>query len=106
MSKITIFTDQMCAHMRIAVITFIITILSFSLKGQDGFPVNGVATNFYPIYAFTNAHLIISPDKEIKNGTLLIQNKKILEADSNINIPEGAIIKDLEGDYIYPSFID
>ena len=73
---------------------------------QESFPENGVKSTFAPIYAFTNAHLIVSPDKKFRNGTLLIQEDKILAVDSIVSIPEGAIIKDLKGDYIYPSFID
>jgi len=72
---------------------------------QETFPVNGVATEFEPIFAFINAH-IVSPDKEIVNGILLIQGNKILEADTVVQIPTGAIEKDLKGDYIYASFID
>ena len=72
---------------------------------QETFPVNGVVTEFEPIYAFINAH-IVSPDKEIVNGILLIQGNKILEADTVVQIPTGAIVKDLKGDYIYASFID
>ena len=72
---------------------------------QESFPVNGVANNFKPIHAFTNAHIVMSSNKEIKKGTLLIKDNIILNVDSNITIPEGAIIHDLNGDYIYPSFI-
>ncbi len=86
---------------------FIILLSVFYLSafGQETFPVNGVATEFEPIYAFINAH-IVSSDKEIKNGILLIQGNKILEADTVVQIPTGAIVKDLKGDYIYASFID
>ena len=47
---------------------FIILLSVFYLStfGQETFPVNGVATEFEPIYAFINAH-IVSSDKEIKN---------------------------------------
>ena len=76
------------------------------IVAQETFPVNGVAETFEPIYAFTNANIISSPDTEFKNSTLLIQGNKILKLDSNLNIPKGAIIYDLNGDYIYPSFID
>ena len=39
--------------------------------------------------------------------TLLIQDDKILQmVDSIIDIPKGAVITDLKGDFIYPSFID
>ncbi|MGY8988752.1 MAG: amidohydrolase family protein, partial [Flavobacteriales bacterium] len=67
---------------------------------------NGVKSTFSPIYAFINAHLIISPEKEIISGILLIQDDKVIAADSIVEIPKGAIIKDVKGDYIYPSFID
>ena len=77
-----------------------------SMFGQETFPVNGVSSNFEPIYAFTNAHIVIGPSSEIKHGTLLIQGDRILDVDSNLIIPEGVIIHDLKGDFIYPSFID
>ena len=73
---------------------------------QENFPVNGVQEAFDPIYAFTNANIISSPGVEFKNSTLLIQGEKILALDTQLNIPKEAIIYDLDGDYIYPSFID
>ncbi len=81
-------------------------VLCSPIFAQETFPVNGVSDNFKPIYAFTNATIISSPGVEFKNSTLLIQGNKILALDSNLNIPKGAIIYDLNGDYIYPSFID
>ena len=86
--------------------TLLILFLSTAVFSQESFPKNGVKSTFSPIYAFTNAHIIISNDKEISNGILLIQDDKILAADSIVDIPIGAIITDLKGDYIYPSFID
>ena len=86
--------------------TVLILLISFPLFSQETFPNNGVESTFSPIYAFTNAHLIMSSEKEIVNGTLLIQEDKILAADSLVILPEGAIIKDMKGSYIYPSFID
>ena len=90
-------------------LTNILFLLIFSYGhsfSQKTFPVNGVADNFKPIYVFTNAHIIVSSSKEIKNGTLIIQNGVILSVDSTLEIPTGAIVYDLDGDYIYPSFID
>ena len=87
--------------------TILFTILSFyTLLGQETFSVNGVAQNFEPIHVFTNAHIILNPSSEIENGTLIIQGDKIIAADTSLKIPTGAIIHDLNGDYIYPSFID
>ena len=86
----------------------IVALLLFtnSVLSQETFPINGVSNNFEPIYAFTNAHIVLNPTTEIPNGTLLIKGDKILAVDSNLNIPKEAIIKDLAGDYVYPSFID
>ncbi|MFL2576918.1 MAG: amidohydrolase family protein [Flavobacteriales bacterium] len=85
---------------------FILTFLSKCIYAQQSFPKNGVDENFKPIYAFTNANIIISPNQELKKSTLLIQDNIIIDVDSNLSIPQDAIVYDLEGDYIYPSFID
>ena len=76
------------------------------LFSQETFPLNGVEEVFEPYYAFINANIVIKPGVEIKNGSLLIKGDKIIGVDSNLLIPKSAIIKDLKGDYIYPSFID
>ena len=87
--------------------TLLFSILSFyTISGQETFTVNGVVQNFKPIHVFTNAHIILSPTSEIENGTLIIKGDKIIAVDTSLNIPSGAIIHDLKGDYIYPSFID
>ena len=85
---------------------FLVLAICNQIFAQETFPVNGVAENFNPIYAFTNANIISKPGIKFESGTLLIQGEKIIAVDSNINIPKGAIVYDLNGDYIYPSFID
>ena len=37
---------------------------------------------------------------------MLIQGDRILSVDSQLTIPKGAIIHQMDGDYIYPSFIE
>ena len=69
-------------------------------------PINGVADNTHSIYAFTNCHLVISSELEVENGTLLIQDGLILSSGLGITIPENAIVYNLQGKYIYPSFIE
>ncbi len=87
-------------------IIFFIFLLNTFSHAQETFPINGVQESFRPVYAFINANIIISSEKEIKNGTLLIKDNLIVGVDSNLSIPENAITYDLKGDYIYPSFID
>ena len=55
-------------------IIFFIFLLNTFSHAQETFPINGVQESFKPVYAFINANIIISSEKEIKNGTLLIQD--------------------------------
>lgn len=80
--------------------------ISYVTLAQETFPVNGPYNEKDGFYAFTNATIIINPEKKINNGTLLIKKGVIEAAGENISIPKGAIVKDLKGKYIYPSFID
>ncbi|PTX61971.1 imidazolonepropionase-like amidohydrolase [Kordia periserrulae] len=80
---------------------------SFSVIAQDYFPKNdGVKTESHIITAFTNAKIYVTPTQVIENGTLLIQDGKVLQAGSNVSIPKSATVVDLAGKSIYPSFID
>lgn len=83
-------------------------LLSFIfLNAQEHFPKNdGVKESNEPIYAFTNAKIYQIPNQILENGTLVIQNQKIISVGNNVPIPSNAILIDLKGKYIYPSFID
>ncbi len=87
------------------IIFLIFLFFSFASFAQETFPINGVATEFEPTYAFINAQ-IINVENEIINGVLLVHGNKILEVDTAVQIPENAIVINVKGDYIYPSFID
>ena len=88
--------------LRIAFILFFCT----QIFAQNITPPNGVSENYQPIFAFTNANIIISPNTKLENATLLIKGDRIIAADTNLEIPQGSIVTNLDGDYIYPSFID
>ncbi|MFD0861326.1 amidohydrolase family protein [Sungkyunkwania multivorans] len=80
---------------------------SFGLLAQDYFPKNdGVKTENDNYTAFVNARIFATPTQIIDNGSLLIQNGKIIAVGTSVTIPANAILIDLEGKYIYPSFID
>ncbi len=85
---------------------FAACVFSFTLLAQETFPVNGVY-NIKPIYyAFTNAHIYKSATEYIAKGTLLIKEGKVVAAGAEVQIPAGTVVKNCEGLYIYPSFID
>ena len=73
---------------------------------QENFPVNGVAAKYDAVHAFINAQIHIDAETSIKRAVLIIKNDKILAVGTDVNIPSNAIIHNLEGAHIYPSFID
>ena len=74
---------------------------------QDYFPDNdGVKSKNNNFTALTNARIYISPNQIVDNGTLLIQNGKVVQVGKSVNIPANAVRIDLSGKSVYPSFID
>tara|TARA_B110000046_G_scaffold84814_1_gene92911 strand:- start:6013 stop:8934 length:2922 start_codon:yes stop_codon:yes gene_type:complete len=77
------------------------------MYAQDYFPTDtGVKTTDHTLVAFTNATIYVTPEKILKNGTLLIENGKIINFGTAVKIPKGAKIVNLSGKTMYPSFID
>lgn len=78
-----------------------------TLFAQDYFPKNdGVKSKNNNYWAFTNAKIHITPNQTIEKGTLLIQNGKVVQVGTSVNLPQNTVVEDLEGKSIYPSFID
>jgi imidazolonepropionase-like amidohydrolase len=83
--------------------------ICFSYVGisQEYFPKNDGVKETNTLYtAFTNATLFISPTQKINNATLLIKEGKVVATGKNISIPGNTVVIDLDGKFIYPSFID
>ncbi|MBK9636481.1 MAG: hypothetical protein IPO63_01165 [Bacteroidetes bacterium] len=77
-----------------------------SLHAQSTQPVIGLADERELVYAFKHANIVIEPGNMLKDATLLIQKGKVIGVGNAINIPSDAIVYDVQGQYIYPSFID
>ncbi len=78
----------------------------FTSYAQETYTVNGVKDERPGLHAFINATLHIDYKTSIENATLLIQKGKVVASGKDINVPKGAIIHDLKGKHIYPSFIE
>jgi hypothetical protein len=76
------------------------------LKAQENFPVNGVKSSYNSVHAFINAQIHLDAETVTKRGVLLVKDQEIVSVGLGVNIPENAIIHNLEGAHIYPSFID
>ncbi|MEW2921547.1 amidohydrolase family protein [Muricauda sp. ANG21] len=93
--------------MKIKLTALLLFLGSASLFAQEYFPKNdGVKAKNSNYRAFTNAKIYVTPSEVIQNGTLLIQNGKVVQVGKSVNIPKNAIVEDLQGKFIYPSFID
>nr|WP_297783505.1 amidohydrolase family protein [uncultured Allomuricauda sp.] len=94
--------------MKLKLLALFLFMGSVSLFAQDYFPINdGVKAKKNNNYtAFTNAKIYVTPTQVINNGTLLIQNGKVVQVGKSVNIPKNAVVEDLSGKSIYPSFID
>lgn len=88
----------------------IILLAGLCLTALHGFaqtnPLIGIKDEKHQVVAFKNATIHISSNQTINNGTLVIQDEKILECGSGANIPKGAKILDCTGKHIYASFIE
>lgn len=79
----------------------------FPLFSQVYFPKNdGVKTTNHNYTAFTNAKIHVTPTQLIENGTLLIQDGKVVSSGTSVTIPKNSLVVNLKGKHIYPSFID
>lgn len=76
------------------------------LNAQETFPVNDVQDTRAKAYAFTNATIFTDASTSMDGATLLIRDGKIQAVGKDISIPKGYTTIDLEGKFIYPSFID
>ncbi|MEP7168025.1 MAG: amidohydrolase family protein [Bacteroidota bacterium] len=89
--------------------TFLLMVFLFAFSlahAQKTFPVNGVNDERHLTYAFRNAKIFVDYKTMLDTATLLIRDGKILDAGKNLKIPEEAVVYDLKGKIIYPSFID
>lgn len=85
---------------------FLLPVCGFLTIAQETFPVNGVADKRQTTYVFKNARIQTDHQTVIENGMMIVRNGLIVEVGSSLAIPAGAIVYDLKGKTIYPSFID
>src|SRR5580700_2913843 len=70
------------------------------------FPANGAINNVHSYYAFKNCTLHVDESTILNNAVLVIKDGLIVDAGEKANIPANAVVYDLKGKHIYPSFIE
>lgn len=89
-----------------SLLALILILCATSTSAQSTFPTNGPQDEREGLYAFTHATLHISASTVINDATLVIRKGRIEAVGRDVTIPQGAVIVDLKGKHIYPSFID
>jgi len=92
--------------MRKLLLIFIAVIAAISSSAQQTFHRNGVQDEREKYYALTHANIFTDYQTMIKDATIIIRDGKIEAVGQNISIPKGAVEINVQGKYIYPSFID
>ena len=84
----------------------VLTFLGQNILAQVTFQRNGVYDEREGFYAFTNATIFKSYNEKVENATMIIKDGRVQTIGQKIPIPAGAVVVDLKGKFIYPSFID
>lgn len=69
-------------------------------------PPEGIRQHIPRLFALTGAKIVQGPGRTIENGTLVVQDGKILAVGQEVTPPPAAEVIDLSGKTIYPGFID
>jgi hypothetical protein len=78
-----------------------------SLHAQETtFRTNGPDDYREGIHAFTHATVYKDYQTKVEDATLLIREGRVVSVVAAGAVPAGAIVHDMKGRYIYPSFID
>ncbi|HUM46399.1 MAG TPA: amidohydrolase family protein [Chitinophagales bacterium] len=84
----------------------LLLIISQHAFSQQTFPRNGVNDEREKLYVFIHANIWTDYQTMIADATMVIRDGKIEAIGKDIAVPKGAIVTDLQGKFIYPSFID
>jgi imidazolonepropionase-like amidohydrolase len=88
------------------ILIVVLALCCVQVVAQPTFPVNGTHNKNHTVYAFTNATIHIDHLTVLENSTMLIKDGRVIEVSGKKTTPKGAVVYDLKGKHIYPSFID
>lgn len=94
---------------KIIVASLLLIILHYNIiivLAQSNLPVDSPLDNRKESYAFTNATIYVDYQTIVKNATLIIEKGIIKQIGNDVKIPAHAIVLDMKGKFIYPSFVD
>jgi len=80
--------------------------LVITSNAQTTFPYNGILPKDVTAVAFTHATIYIDYKTRVEDATLVVEKGRVVAAGKGVAIPTNAVVVDMTGKFIYPSFID
>lgn len=84
----------------------IVFVATAELCAQGTFPENGVRDERPECYALVGGKVVVEPGDVRDSATVVIRKGVIVELGRNAVIPDDAVVIDIRGYYVYPSFIE
>jgi len=69
-------------------------------------PTLGMREYTPEVVVFTGATIVVSPERTIENGTLIVDHGRVRAVGAGLPAPPGAWVHDLAGRTVYPGFVD
>lgn len=91
--------------MKLVFVSFFL-LLTSQLIAQLPIPVNGVAQTPDNSFVLTNVKILVSPEKTIENGTIVVRNGKIEEVGAKVDQPKDLPLIDGQNHVVVPAFIE
>ena len=89
--------------------TFLLSLLcslTWGAIAQVTYPDNGAPVQVTNAYVLKNATVQVDPTTRMENAIIVVRNGFIMGIGTEATIPEDAVVYDMEGKFIYPSFFD
>ncbi|MBL0314554.1 MAG: amidohydrolase family protein [Flavobacteriales bacterium] len=84
----------------------LLLLLVHTLAAQPTYPYNGILPKSVTTLALIHGTIVLDDQTSIQDGMMIIQDGRIVSVGAQLSIPSNAVIIDLGGKYVYPSFID
>lgn len=92
--------------MRRSLFLFVLICTQALVRAQSLAPTGHVQDAAPVLVAFTNATLHLDARTVVPKGTLVVRNGVVVAAGEKVQVPQGAMVRDLQGLHVWPALIE